>query len=520
MVFSGVTFLAYFLPCVLLVYAVAPARLRNAVLLVASLVFYTWGSGALVGILFVSIVVDYGLGFLAALAVTTHDDSLKRRAIALSVTVNLALLGWFKYAGWFISEASDLGLWTGALPEITLPIGISFFTFQQVAYLIDVYRQESFEHTLAKYSLFVCFFPQLIAGPIVHHREMMPQFGKQRRKDVAGDVAVGLTIFAIGLFKKVVIADTVAIQSSRMFDGAAQGLAPTLIDAWAGTFFYAFQIYFDFSGYSDMAIGLGRLFGIRLPMNFASPYKATSIIDFWRRWHITLSRFLRDYLYIPLGGNRRGPAHRYVNVFVTMLLGGIWHGAGWTFFLWGTLHGLFIVVNQFWREYIKRNRASTEPIGRWQTLGWRSLTLMLVLIAWVPFRADGLDVTLSIYAGMLGLNGISLPAATAPLLTLLPEFFTAGGIDTTGIQLSSSKIMLGIPFLLLVVWYTPNTEEIMRKSGPSLATTGYPATQLERLATTRLIWNGGRGSAVVTAILFTICLLKLNDISEFIYFQF
>ena len=184
--------------------------------------------------------------------------------------------------------------------RVVLPIGISFFTFQQVAYLIDVYRREAFEHTLAKYSLFVCFFPQLIAGPIVHHREMMPQFGTQRRTDIASDVSVGLTIFAIGLFKKVVIADTVAIQTSLIFDGAAVGLAPTLIDAWAGTIFYAFQIYFDFSGYSDMAIGLGRLFGIRLPMNFTSPYKATSIIDFWRRWHITLSRFLRDYLYIPL----------------------------------------------------------------------------------------------------------------------------------------------------------------------------------------------------------------------------
>ena len=386
--------------------------------------------------------------------------------LALGIVFNIGLLAYFKYTNFVLDNVAVAAGMDIDFERVVLPIGISFFTFQQVAYLIDVYRREAFEHTLAKYSLFVCFFPQLIAGPIVHHREMMPQFGTQRRTDIASDVSVGLTIFAIGLFKKVVIADTVAIQTSLIFDGAAVGLAPTLIDAWAGTIFYAFQIYFDFSGYSDMAIGLGRLFGIRLPMNFTSPYKATSIIDFWRRWHITLSRFLRDYLYIPLGGNKHGPARRYINVFVTMLLGGIWHGAGWTFFLWGSMHGLFIVINQLWRDHVKRTGAAAKPPGDrrmasrptpgWYALGCRALTFLLVLIAWVPFRAEGLEATLSVYAGMVGLNGISLPDTAAPLVAGLPKLFAAAGIDAAGIRVNAYAVLVGIPLLLFVVWYTPN----------------------------------------------------------------
>ena len=315
MVFSSVTFLFFFIPAALAIYTLVPPRLRNAVLLLISLVFYTWGSGAIVGVLFVSVIVDYALGFVAAAGARDDDQGLRRLAITLSVVVNLSLLAWFKYAGWLIENAADAGLYSGAAPDIVLPIGISFFTFQSMSYTIDVARGRC-GHLVnpLDFALYVTLFPQLVAGPIVRYHEIEPEI--RRRDHTTHNLGEGAVRFGHGLVKKLVIADTVGVVADAAF--GADTL--TMGAAWVGALAYTMQIYFDFSGYSDMAIGLGKMFGFTIPENFARPYSAVSITDFWRRWHITLSNWFRDYLYIPLGGSRGRPVTVYRNLMVVFLL--------------------------------------------------------------------------------------------------------------------------------------------------------------------------------------------------------
>src|ERR1700751_717019 len=346
MLFSSYTFLFQFLPATVLAFAAARRHSPRAGILVltaASLFFYGAWRPVYMLLLIASVAANFSLGLLM-------QDPLRRRAVGLvGVALNLALLCYFKYTNFIFDSVNVL---TGVpLPfvNIVLPLGISFFTFQQIAYLVDVMRGARVERDIVSYLLFVSFFPHLIAGPLVHHAEMIPQFKRGRTGRSAVLAARGLAIFAAGLFKKVVIADNLAQFVSPVFAHLDAGGSVTTSWAWLATLSYTLQIYFDFSGYSDMAIGLALLFGIRLPVNFRSPYKACSIIDFWRRWHITLSRFLRDYLYIPLGGNRAGNLRRYINVMITMLLGGLWHGANWTFLAWGAVHGGCLVANQLWR---------------------------------------------------------------------------------------------------------------------------------------------------------------------------
>src|SRR5579859_2518053 len=349
MLFSSYTFLFQFLPAVALAFAAARRHSPRAgilVLAVASLFFYGAWKPIYLLLLIASIGANFSLGLLM-------EDGSRRRAVGmLGVALNLALLCYFKYTNFIFDNINVL---TGAplpLLNIVLPLGISFFTFQQIAYLVDVMRGARVERDIVSYTLFVSFFPHLIAGPLVHHAEMIPQFKRGRTGRSSVLAARGLAIFAAGLFKKVVIADNLAQFVSPVFTHLDAGGGVTMPWAWLATLSYTLQIYFDFSGYSDMAVGLALLFGIRLPVNFRSPYKALSITDFWRRWHITLSRFLRDYLYIPLGGNRLGERRRYLNLMLTMLLGGLWHGAGWNFLIWGGLHGVYLSLNhrcQQWR---------------------------------------------------------------------------------------------------------------------------------------------------------------------------
>ena len=295
--------------------------------------------------------------------------------------------------------------------KILLPLAISFFTFQQIAYLIDAYRYETQEYNFLHYCLFVTFFPQLIAGPIVRHKEMLPQFSKDKiYKLHYKHIAIGLAIFAIGLFKKVIFADGIAIYATPVFMLAETEAAMTFFEAWGGALAYTLQLYFDFSGYSDMAVGIGFMFGIKLPINFNSPYKATSIIDFWRRWHITLSRFLRDYLYVALGGSRKGKVRRFVSVFLTMLLGGIWHGAGWTFVFWGLLHGFYLLVNHMWRKVTMDVFKWSHKIGIVELTIYRVLTLFAIVIGWVYFRAESFTGANHMILTMLGVHGVSLPS--------------------------------------------------------------------------------------------------------------
>jgi D-alanyl-lipoteichoic acid acyltransferase DltB (MBOAT superfamily) len=334
----------------------------------------------------------------------------KKSILIFGIVFNLSLLGYFKYTD-FLIENFNLAFNSNAeLLNLALPLAISFFTFQQIAYLVDSYRQETKEYDFLNYALFVTFFPQLIAGPIVHHKEMMPQFAKTRNKvKNYRNIATGLFIFSIGLFKKVVIADTFAIWATNGFDTAT---TLNLFEAWATSLSYTFQLYFDFSGYADMAIGLALLFNIRLPINFNSPYKATNIQDFWRRWHMTLSRFMRDYIYIPLGGNKKGSFRTYNNLMATFVIGGIWHGAGWTFVFWGFLHGAALAVQKLW---------SKLGFKLWTWLAW-FITFNFVNITWVFFRAKEWDDAVKVLSSMFSLGGLELSFNYLQAMIMLSGF--------------------------------------------------------------------------------------------------
>lgn len=361
-------------------------------LVIVSLFFYSWWNPVYLPLILVSLLVNYGLGSMLL-------KQQKKAVLLLGIAFNLGLLGYFKYANFFIANLNGLTNDHLELPSIVLPLAISFFTFQQIAYLVDSYKKETTEYSALNYMLFVTFFPQLIAGPIVHHKEMMPQFEKLVNVSVQyKNIAVGLFIFMIGLFKKVVLADTFAPWANAGFDS---GQPLQLVDAWVTSLSYTFQLYFDFSGYSDMAIGIALLFNINLPLNFNSPYKALNIQDFWKRWHMTLSRFLRDYVYIPLGGNRAGRYLTYQNLFVTFLIGGLWHGASWMFVIWGGLHGGALVLHRLWQ---------TMGVKMPQPLAW-FVTFNFINITWIFFRAVDIKSALNVLTGMVGVNGIALPSS-------------------------------------------------------------------------------------------------------------
>lgn len=399
MLFNSYEFIFLFLPFSFFFYFfLLQKRLitgAKGFLVFASLFFYSWWNISYLPIILSSMLFNYVIG--SSLnenfkKVRIHKKSL----LAFGISVNVALLVYFKYFDFFIENFNFV--FDGSVPllHLALPLAISFFTFQQIAYLVDSYRGETAEYDFLNYALFVTFFPQLIAGPIVHHAEMMPQFAsKWNLVKNYKNIAVGLFIFSIGLFKKVVIADTFATWATHGFDVAT---TLSFFEAWATSLSYTFQLYFDFSGYTDMAIGAALLFNITLPINFNSPYKARDIQDFWRRWHITLSRFLRDYIYIPLGGNRKGNFRTYNNLLATFILGGIWHGAGWTFVLWGFLHGLALVVHRFWKQLgFTMNRY----------LAW-FITFNFVNIAWVFFRAREWKDAIKVLSGMVDLNAVMI----------------------------------------------------------------------------------------------------------------
>ena len=393
MLFNSYEFIFLFLPVTFFVYFylnhLRLTEASKAFLVVASLFFYAWWNVDYLPLILLSMVVNYAIGRELANHKQRNRRYNPKVLLTVGVTFNLGLLGYFKYADFFIENINRLGADLPLL-HLALPLAISFYTFQQIAYLVDSYRGQTQEYDFLNYAVFVTFFPQLIAGPIVHHAEMMPQFAKLRNKvKNPANIALGLFIFFMGLFKKVVIADTFAQWATQGFD-VAKSLNMT--EAWVTSLSYTFQLYFDFSGYTDMAIGAALLFNIRLPMNFYSPYKAVNIQDFWRRWHITLSHFLRDYLYIPLGGNRKGRFRTYLNLFVTFLLGGIWHGAGWTFVAWGALHGAALVIHRIWRDL---------KLKMPKLLGW-FITFNFINFAWVFFRAKNFDDALKVIKGMFG----------------------------------------------------------------------------------------------------------------------
>ncbi|MDE1934685.1 MBOAT family protein [Bradyrhizobium sp.] len=499
MLFSTYTFIFQFLPAVLLAFAAARRHSPRAGILVlvgASLFFYGAWKPVYLLLLVASIGANFSLGLLM------EKPHRRRRIGMLGVALNLALLGYFKYTNFVFDSVHAL---TGApvpLVNVVLPLGISFFTFQQIAYLVDVMRGARVERDIVSYTLFVSFFPHLIAGPLVHHAEMIPQFKRARTLRSSLLAARGLAIFAAGLFKKVVIADNLAQFVSPVFAHLDAGGNVTMSWAWLSTLAYTLQIYFDFSGYSDMAIGLALLFGIRLPVNFRSPYKAASIIDFWRRWHITLSRFLRDYLYIPLGGNRQGEPRRYLNLMLTMLLGGLWHGAGWNFLIWGGLHGVYLSVNHLWQKWRGAAKAPTADHLA-AVISW-ALTFFAVVIAWVFFRAKTAAGAWAMLGALFGFGGGSSAYVSSGILRVMDLPVRIGAEDL--LLIGSGAVILALAIALCL----PNVPQIFR----------YREYRRAPEASRWPQWRPGLAWALLSALAFAISLFGMWQRLEFLYFQF
>jgi D-alanyl-lipoteichoic acid acyltransferase DltB (MBOAT superfamily) len=522
MLFNSHVFIFAFLPVALagfFVIARIAGRQPALVWLVAtSLFFYGWWNPVYLLLLGPSVLFNYGLGLALANSRAAQNERSAKHLLWAGMAANLGLIVYFKYAGFLAGSVNGLFNTDFEMGGIVLPLAISFFTFQQIAYLVDVRQGQPVERNFWRYCLFVTFFPQLIAGPIVHHREMLPQFAQRRVFHLrAENLAIGFTIFAIGLFKKVIIADSLATVASPVFAAAEAGTELDFFQAWGGAFAYSLQLYFDFSGYSDMAIGLARLFGIRLPLNFDAPYRATSIIDFWRRWHMTLSRFLRDYLYIPLGGNRKGKARRYTNLMITMLLGGLWHGAGWTFVVWGGLHGLLLVVNHLWR------RVFPWRLETWWSLACaRLFTFLAVTLAWVFFRAESFEGALRVFEGM-----VNLPHTLAPRLGPLADLLLALGFrfDGSYISLDDKLSVAWLAFWILFLWIMPTVQELMRNFNPAFDFRPRPPAPFLNLpavarAQMALVWRPSATWAAATAVIAAAAFLGLTRVSEFLYFQF
>lgn len=502
MLFNSYSFIFLYLPIVfagMFLIGRRSHRLAALWLGMASLAFYAMWDARFVLLLLASIAFNYGAGCWIGLRRASGAAGQAKASLMIAIAINLFLLGYFKYANFFIASVSQLlGKHYPAL-DIILPLGISFFTFTQIAFLVDVHRGITREYDFIHYLLFVTYFPHLIAGPVLHHKQMMPQFSNPATYRIhAEHVVVGLTVFVLGLAKKVLVADNLAEYATPAFNAVRDGQLLTLLEAWIGALAYTLQIYFDFSGYSDMAIGLSLMFNIRLPMNFDSPYKATSIIDFWRRWHITLSHFLRDYLYIPLGGNRHGAARRYLNLMLTMLLGGLWHGAGWTFIVWGGLHGFYLTLNHAWRAL--KARAGWHDSGRIAQLGCAAITFLAVVAAWVFFRADSVAAASSMLSSMAGMHRFR-PEAWVP---------------------SREALKVIAPFLLLA-WVCPNVRQIVARYKPTwedMAGIKPPAPLPDGRLAALLRWQPAPAIAIGMGLLFIWCLDSLTKVSEFLYFRF
>jgi alginate O-acetyltransferase complex protein AlgI len=493
-----------------------------AVLLLCSLFFYGWWDWRYLPLLLASLLVN-----LAVSGVLRKNPN--RVILTLGIGFNLSLIAVFKYLGFIELNIESL---TGSnlhWPTFVLPIGISFYTFQQIAFLVDSWRDaksasagKGAANTTdpLRYGLFVCFFPQLIAGPIVHHREMMEQFeNPPANARIMRMAATGLAIFAIGLAKKTMLADPLGAFASPFFDRVAEGGEIHFFVAWSAALAYTFQIYFDFCGYSEMAIGLALLFGIKLPTNFNSPYKARSIIDFWRRWHMTLSRFLRDYLYMPLGGNRAGSWRRYRNLWIVMLIGGLWHGAAWTYVLWGGLHGSYLMINHGWRSLQQRGLLTVlEPLVK--RIAW-PLTFLAVVFAWVTFRSANVAVALQFYSAMMGLEGLSLPTEALPVLA----YFHLQEAVRLFAENSRMDFYIGLLWTLaaaLITFCAPGALQLLGKEKPTADYETVFGSFPERSLVPLFVAPLHRWGALAVGVMLYISLRLVNAAAEteFLYFQF
>ena len=488
MLFGSIEFLFGFLPVTLLVYhwlrLAGRQRAAKLFLVAASVFFYGWWNPLYVPLVLISVGSNFGL------SVVMEKRPREARAILiLGLVANLALLGYYKYANFFVSNLDHLTGLELTVRKVLLPLGISFFTFQQITYLIEAYKDRKSADSLTDYALFVLFFPHLIAGPITHHREMLPQFKLAGRGPLPYSyLAVGAAVLIMGLAKKAVVADTLATLANPVFKAADHGQAIPFAIAWMGALAYTFQLYFDFSGYSDMAIGLGLLFGIRMPVNFASPYKSKSITEFWRRWHITLSRFLRNYLYIPLGGNRKGPIRRYANLLITMALGGLWHGAGWTFLAWGLLHGTYLMIHHMWLRLFPESPSRLRAL-----FGW-AVTFLAVVVGWVLFKAGTFQGAMAVLHGMASPIGVQ-PAAQQLMAPLTAWVAVA----------AAATVALLMPNVLEMVRYPEST----------------PGLPIEADGLEPVTWRlPSPAAALGLGVIAAFALVKLPDPGVFLYFNF
>ena len=497
MSFNSYSFLLLFLPSTLLFFYLASQikgnRWSTVWLVGASLVFYGLWDWTLTCLLIGSVLTNYSLGM------SLNSDRIKegrsKKILCFGIICNLGVLVFFKYFG--VYGITQTQVFSSVLESnFVIPIALSFFTFQQIIYLLEVWRGGLGEIKLLNYFLYITFFPQLLNGPIIRPNEFFPQLQDKKFFKVKADqLAAGLTLISCGLFKKVVLADGIARYANSAFDAVAQGAVLSLEEAWSGVLSFTLQIYFDFSGYSDIAIGLGCIFGLRLPANFESPYKASSLIDFWHRWHMTLSRFFRDYIYIPLGGNRNGALKRSGNIFMIMLVGGIWHGTGASFIVWGGAHGICLMINHFWRELRVSLGQSLGSKNILSEILNRIITFLTVAVLWALFRAESLNVAVSIIQSLFG-------------------FHTSPDVDFNNIKISEDRLW----FLILIVWFAPNMKEIMSKyfEGENVGVAQHNSVIGRRW----YHWYPNTWWAAFTSILFIMSLLELAQTERFIYFQF
>ncbi len=495
MLFNSPEFIFLFLP-ITLIFFYGIARFQafksaSIFLLIASIYFYGYWKTEYIFLLIISVLVNY---FLGSIIIRCQPSSTKAKTLMwLGIIFDLGILGFFKYFGFLVENINGIFSLNLQVPQIILPLAISFYSFTQIAYLVDAYKGEEHISSLTNYSLFITFFPQLIAGPILRHNQLIPELESKKMFSFSNQsFSVGLMFFILGLSKKVIIADSLSPWVAGIFDNAQ---SISMIEAWFGAFAYTLQLYFDFSGYSDMAVGLGKMFNVNIPINFNSPYKASSIADFWRRWHITLSNFLRDYLYIPLGGNRKGKLRQYINLMLTMLLGGLWHGAGWTFIIWGGMHGSYLIIHRVFSNL-------SINVSVWIA---QSITFIAVVFSWVIFRVTSLADASSYINAMINPRALVLPGRLEPILgwtSFIGSTFKGSGISTalpnlpgnTGLLNCINLVSLSI--LLLIVFTTRNTNELAESFRPDLK------------------WT------IILGILFSWIVLSFGKGSEFLYFQF
>ena len=534
MLFNSYIFIFVFIPIVLLGVVITSKLTQKkfviAWLIFSSLFFYGWWNPIYIFLLVFSILINYSIGQILS-------NYKKRLFLILGISFNVLLLGYFKYANFFVDNINFIFGEDLFIERIILPLAISFFTFQQIIYLIDSFKGETKSYKLLNYFLFVTFFPQLIAGPIVNHKDVMPQISNKKfGKLNYYNLVVGSTIFFVGLFKKVVIADSLALYATPIFDASEIGIQITFLESWVGALAYTFQLYFDFSGYSDMALGLARLFGITLPINFYSPFKSTNIADFWRRWHITLSNFIKNYLFYPLAIvlTRYAIINKYkkfMTFIVTVVfpmafawgLAGLWHGAAWKFVIFGLMHGAYLTTYQLWTDIRTSIGLSTVKFSLIRNFLSRVVTFMSVLISFVIFRADSIESAISMYKSMFGFRGFSLPMALKPLFDRVGELPEILGVNFQGAfyngLLSSNPLnaVLIIFLAFLLALFTPNVAQWLRSEKPALGLEGFAN---DKGNSNTFSWKMNSFFLVITALIAVISIMFLQKESEFLYFQF